>query len=116
MRIVIEAGFVGTALGNCFRAFHHHRVAKSADLAGGLGFDGKFALRVVRAGIKNPEAAAALDSVSVFAFRTRHITGFRFIGMHNKMTMRVMATANKHTVAAIFHSQLVSTFWTKLVI
>src|SRR3989344_8596858 len=72
MRIVIRARLIRTALRNGLRTLHHKRSAKGANISRRLCFDGEFALRVIRTGIKNAETPAALDYFSFFAFRTNH--------------------------------------------
>lgn len=78
MRVMIQAGLIATSLGDCFRAFHHERLAHWTDIAGRFRFDGVLALRIIGAGVEHAEPSTTLGHLAGSASRTFD-TGGRLI-------------------------------------
>ena len=72
MWIVHGAGSVTAALRYCFRPVHHERLAKRAEVAGRFGLGDVFAVGVIGAAVKEAEASAARDHLTVGAHIALH--------------------------------------------
>lgn len=113
MRIVVRAIFFGASFRNGFGAFHHELSAEFAEVSGGLGFDDMFTVRVIRAAVKESEAAAAFGHFSVgafSAFNARVLFGFfRRIGF-DEFAFRIIAARDELAETAVAFHELISAF------
>ena len=105
MRVVVGAGFVGTAFRDGFGAFHHERVAEWAYRSGGFCFDCVFAFGVVGAAVKYSEAAAPAYHLACLADRTRDAGLFAatlgVLVFFNIFALGIAGARNKFAVASL---------------
>ena len=71
---MIWTGFLTAAFRNGLSPFHHESTAQFAEGASWFGLDSVFTVRVMRAGIEDPESAFPFDHVTFAAGRTLDTT------------------------------------------
>ena len=64
---MIGARFIRTTFGDCFRALHHERLTKRANVSCRFGFDSIFAFRIVHAAVEETESSSSFGHLTILA-------------------------------------------------